>query len=240
MVAIAFYGNGTRILDVSDPTDIKQAGYFRRPGRGAASRQQRVGGLLAQRLHLRRRLHAAASTSCATRTRSRASSSRRCAGTPATTRRRRPRCRRAADAARRHGAGDAGAVARHAGELRRVHAGRRARTTPRRRTANVISTAGDGALSVADPSSNATGRLVNGTFSLPQPLQAAATSPAGTGVALAPGRRLGATPTSLLTYAGPISNDPVTLNVQAADRRQRRAANGGVQQDADVHVVDDP
>ena len=61
MVAIAFYGQGTRILDVSDPTDIKQAGYFRvpaarhraQPGRS----QQRVGGLLAQRLHLRRRLH---------------------------------------------------------------------------------------------------------------------------------------------------------------------------------------
>ena len=31
MVAIAFYSNGTRILDVSDPTDIKQAGYIRIP-----------------------------------------------------------------------------------------------------------------------------------------------------------------------------------------------------------------
>ena len=31
MVAIAFYGNGTRVLDVSDPTDIKQAGYIRIP-----------------------------------------------------------------------------------------------------------------------------------------------------------------------------------------------------------------
>ena len=39
-------------------------------------------------------------------------------------------------------------------------------------TANVISTAGDAALSVADPSSIATGHLVNGTFSLPQALQA--------------------------------------------------------------------
>src|SRR4051794_33215909 len=38
-------------------------------------------------------------------------------------------------------------------------------------TANVISTAGDATLSVADPSSVATGHLVNGTFSLPQPLQ---------------------------------------------------------------------
>src|SRR3954470_12555759 len=39
-------------------------------------------------------------------------------------------------------------------------------------TANVISTAGDATLSVADPSSTATGHLVNGTFSLPSALQA--------------------------------------------------------------------
>ena len=38
-------------------------------------------------------------------------------------------------------------------------------------TATVISTAGDATLSVADPSTNAPGRLVNGAFSLPQPLQ---------------------------------------------------------------------
>ena len=41
-------------------------------------------------------------------------------------------------------------------------------------TANVISTAGDALLSVADPSSQNTGHLVNGTFFLPQPLQARA------------------------------------------------------------------
>ena len=34
-------------------------------------------------------------------------------------------------------------------------------------TANVISTAGDATLTVADPSSTATGHLVNGAFSLP-------------------------------------------------------------------------
>src|ERR671920_1453432 len=38
-------------------------------------------------------------------------------------------------------------------------------------TANVISTAGEATLSVSDPSGTATGHLVNGTFSLPQPLQ---------------------------------------------------------------------
>ena len=78
-------------------------------------------------------------------------------------------------------------------------------------TANVISTAGDATLSVADPSSTATGRLVNGSFSLAQPLQASALSPAGTGGPAAP---VGgsAAPTPLLTYAGPVANDPVSLS----------------------------
>jgi levanase len=40
-------------------------------------------------------------------------------------------------------------------------------------TANVISTAGDAALTVSDPSSNHTGHLVNGAFFLPQPLKVA-------------------------------------------------------------------
>jgi hypothetical protein len=72
-------------------------------------------------------------------------------------------------------------------------------------TANVISTAGDAALSVADPSSNATGRLVNGTFSLPQVLQANA------GGAFAP---VGgsAAPTLLKSWTAPISNDLVSVN----------------------------
>ena len=38
-------------------------------------------------------------------------------------------------------------------------------------SANVISTAGDATLSVADPSSTAPGHLVNGTFVMPQALQ---------------------------------------------------------------------
>ena len=53
-------------------------------------------------------------------------------------------------------------------------------------TANVISTAGDAALSVADPSAIATGHLVNGSFSLPQPLTAKASSAGGAGTAFAP------------------------------------------------------
>jgi hypothetical protein len=77
-------------------------------------------------------------------------------------------------------------------------------------TANVISTAGDATLSVADPSSTATGHLVNGTFSLPQLLQARARNAANTGTAY---NNVGssASPLNLLTYGGPVSNDAVTL-----------------------------
>jgi M6 family metalloprotease-like protein len=75
-------------------------------------------------------------------------------------------------------------------------------------SANVISTAGDATLSVADPSSTATGHLVNGAFSLPSPLQAQATSINGSGSAFAPVGS-SAAPTTLLTYTGPASNDSV-------------------------------
>ena len=67
-----------------------------------------------------------------------------------------------------------------------VHAGRGEDYTATT-TANVISTAGDATLTVADPSSNATGRLVNGSFSLPQPLQARANNGAYAAVG---GRRI--------------------------------------------------
>jgi hypothetical protein len=62
-------------------------------------------------------------------------------------------------------------------------------------TANVVSTAGDATLSVADPSGVATGRLVNGAFSLPSPL-------------LAGGTRL---PAVVKTYSAPVSDDPVAI-----------------------------
>ena len=55
--------------------------------------------------------------------------------------------------------------------------------------ANVISSAGDGALSVFDPSANARGRLVNGAFALAAPLQVKAASAGGTGSALCAARR---------------------------------------------------
>ena len=47
----------------------------------------------------------------------------------------------------------------------------------------MISTAGDALLSVSDPSATRTGHLVNGTFVLPQPLQARARNAANTGTA---------------------------------------------------------
>jgi hypothetical protein len=79
--------------------------------------------------------------------------------------------------------------------------------------ATVISTAGDGTLSVADPSPSNTGHLVNGAFALPSALKAKATSAAGTGAAFAD---VGgsANPTPVLTYSGPTSNDTVTLAFQ--------------------------
>ncbi len=78
-------------------------------------------------------------------------------------------------------------------------------------TASVLSTAGDATLSVADPSSVATGRLVNGSFSLPQALRARATNPANANTSFA---AISGSPLTLLTYPGPISNDPVALQFQ--------------------------
>ncbi|HEX6021994.1 MAG TPA: Xaa-Pro dipeptidyl-peptidase [Solirubrobacter sp.] len=77
-------------------------------------------------------------------------------------------------------------------------------------TANVISSAGDATLSVADPSSTATGRLVNGSFALAAPVQARANAGAYADVGGS------ANPTSLLTYDGPVSNDAVTLGFRQA------------------------
>ena len=76
-----------------------------------------------------------------------------------------------------------------------------ARTYEATSTANVISTAGDALLSVADPSTQNTGHLVNGSFFLPQPLQARARNAANTGTAY---NNVGssASPLNLLTYSG--------------------------------------
>jgi hypothetical protein len=78
-------------------------------------------------------------------------------------------------------------------------------------SANVISTAGDATLTVADPSPVATGHLVNGAFSLPSALQASGTGEGG----YAPVGGASA-PTTLRSWSGPVSNDPVEIAFKQA------------------------
>jgi predicted dienelactone hydrolase len=80
-------------------------------------------------------------------------------------------------------------------------------------TATVVSSAGDAALSVADPGGFAPGHLVNGSFSLPQPLQARATRTGSTATTFA---AMTASPLSLLSWSAPVSNDAVTLEFKQA------------------------
>jgi hypothetical protein len=68
-----------------------------------------------------------------------------------------------------------------------------ARTYEAATTATVVSTAGDAALTVADPSSVAPGRLVNGAYALREPLT----------VGSAP------LPAVVRTWAGPVSQEAV-------------------------------
>ncbi len=74
-------------------------------------------------------------------------------------------------------------------------------------TATVTSTAGDATLTVADPSDTATGHLVNGAFSLPQPLLASG----ATGGTYAPVGGSSA-PTTLKVWDGPTSNNSSTVS----------------------------
>ncbi|MDA0184079.1 SdiA-regulated domain-containing protein [Solirubrobacter phytolaccae] len=73
-------------------------------------------------------------------------------------------------------------------------------------TATITSTAGDAALSVADSSTVAPGRLVNGTYALAQPLQVNARG--------GEYKTVSTTPATLLTYAAPVSKDDVTLGLK--------------------------
>ncbi len=66
--------------------------------------------------------------------------------------------------------------------------------------ATVTSSAGDATLTVSDPATNAPGHLVNGTFSLPQPLR----------VGGAP------LPATAKSYAGPVANDVATIEFEQA------------------------
>ena len=76
--------------------------------------------------------------------------------------------------------------------------------------ATVTSTAADATLTVVDPSPTATGHMVNGAFALPQALQAKASSAGGVGGDYAAVGGVSA-PTQLLAYAGPVSNDAVSI-----------------------------
>jgi hypothetical protein len=77
-------------------------------------------------------------------------------------------------------------------------------------TATVISTAGDATLSVSDPSTNHPGHLVNGAFSLAQPLRA-------NGSPL---------PAVAKTYAGPVSNDSAAIEFKQSIARTEPLRTG--------------
>ena len=99
--------------------------------------------------------------------------------------------------------------------------------------ATVTSTGEDAALSVLDPSSTATGRLVNGTHALAAPLQISAD-----GGAFAP-LRTDNGPLALAAWNTPITNARRAARLQADDRCDGGSAHRLLRQDADVHAVDD-
>jgi Purple acid Phosphatase, N-terminal domain/Calcineurin-like phosphoesterase len=66
----------------------------------------------------------------------------------------------------------------------------------------VTSTAADATLSIVDPTAASAGKLVNGAFSLEQPLQAAVNNPFAA---------VGDTQLALHSWAGPVSNDQLAL-----------------------------
>jgi sugar phosphate isomerase/epimerase len=82
--------------------------------------------------------------------------------------------------------------------------------------ASVVSTAGDATLSVSDPGLVAPGHLVNGTFSLPSPLNVRAINTTNPTQAYAPLAEATGTPLSLLTYTGPTNGDLVTIGFRQA------------------------
>jgi photosystem II stability/assembly factor-like uncharacterized protein len=92
-------------------------------------------------------------------------------------------------------------------------------------SATVTSTAGNATLSVSDPDTVAPGHLVNGQFVMPQALQVAAGHPGG----ILAYNALGATPLSLLTYNGPVSNDALTIGFKQSigDHDALRTGNYG-------------
>ncbi len=102
-------------------------------------------------------------------------------------------------------------------------------------TASVTSTAENASLSVADPSATATGRLVNGAFSLAAPLQASASSTLNDPAAVppltvpAPAGPVGgaASPLQLLTYNTPVGLDVATLTFKQSIGQTEALRTGG-------------
>ncbi len=77
----------------------------------------------------------------------------------------------------------------------------------------ITSTAGSAALTVSDPSSTATGRLVNGAYALAQPLQVQASDPTRPAGAFGP---VGgsASPLTILSIDSAVSVDPITIGLK--------------------------
>ena len=80
--------------------------------------------------------------------------------------------------------------------------------------ATVTHTVASANLTVTDPSPTATGRLVNGAYALPSPLQVRATNVANPSTAYAPLSATPSSPLTLLSYAGPVSGDAVTIGLR--------------------------
>jgi hypothetical protein len=102
-------------------------------------------------------------------------------------------------------------------------------------TAQLLSTAGDAQLSVADPSATQTGHLVNGAFALTAPLQIAGSRPAQTDAdgnpipvpapVFAPVGGSDA-PTTLITYDGPLNElDTITFKQPINQTESLRTGN---------------
>src|SRR3954471_12488052 len=183
MVAIAFYGQGVKILDVSDPTNIQQAAYIRIPaatgqtGNNASAAYWHNGYVYVADysrgvdvLRFKDPIKGVVQPKVCW-------NSCDASQTPAKTTDVTGGAGGSVPATLSLGMGTPAAFGAFTPGV--------AKDYTAQTTANVISTAGDALLSVADPSSTATGHLVNGTFALPSALQAKASSPAGTGGALA-------------------------------------------------------
>ena len=91
-----------------------------------------------------------------------------------------------------------------------------ARTYETAISASVVSTAGDGVLSVTDPSTSFPGHLVNGAFALPSPLNVRAINSTNPTQAYVPLAEATGAPTNLLTYSGPVNGDLVTIGFRQA------------------------